>query len=273
MFRLSINEMTTYRWPFECDVATYAHAGISAIGVWRQKLSDFGDQRGIELLDDFGLRVSNLLWAGGFTGSDGRNFRESVEDAEEAIALAGQMQAGCLILYSGARNGHTANHCRRLVRSALAELAPVAVQHGVTLAVEPMHAGCAAEWTFLTSLDETFDLIDDVGAPCLRVAFDTYHLGQDAAIVERIPEIVDRIGIVHLGDGRGTPRGEQNRCRLGEGTLPLNEIVAALLEAGYSGDFDVELFGEDVETASYDQLIAHSRQAFRALLGAANCRA
>src|SRR5215470_16418267 len=109
MARLSMNEMTTYRWSFEEDVVNYRAAGIPAIGVWRQKLSDFGEEKGIELLADSGMTVSNLLWAGGFTGSDGHTFRESMDDASEAIRLAGQLKAGCLIVYSGARAGHTHN--------------------------------------------------------------------------------------------------------------------------------------------------------------------
>ena len=138
--RLSINEMTTFRWPFEQDVAAYAAAGIGAIGVWRQKLSDFGEEEGIDLLRGSGLRVSNLLWAGGFTGSDGRTYKDSLEDAVDAIRLAAVMQAGCLVVYSGGRNGHTYNHCRRLVRAALTELVPLARDLDVVLAVEPMHA-------------------------------------------------------------------------------------------------------------------------------------
>jgi sugar phosphate isomerase/epimerase len=98
MAQLSMNEMTTYRWSFEEDVAQYLDAGIPGIGVWRQKLSDFGEDKGIELLADSGLQVSNLLWAGGFTGSDGRTQRESIDDAEEAVRLAAQMRAGCLIV-------------------------------------------------------------------------------------------------------------------------------------------------------------------------------
>ena len=74
MAELSINEMTTFRWTFDEDVANYAAAGVRAIGVWRQKLADYGEERGIELLRDSGLRVSNLLWAGGLSGWDGRNF-------------------------------------------------------------------------------------------------------------------------------------------------------------------------------------------------------
>ena len=85
MERLSMNEMTTYRWSFEEDVNNYVAAGVCGIGVWRQKLSDFGEEKGIELVRDSGLKVSSLLWAGGFTGSEGRSYKESIDDAKEAI--------------------------------------------------------------------------------------------------------------------------------------------------------------------------------------------
>ena len=88
MARLSMNEMTTYRWSFEEDVQNYVASGIGAIGVWRQKLSDFGEEKGIELLSESGLAVSSLLWAGGFTGSEGRTYKESLQDAREAMGLA-----------------------------------------------------------------------------------------------------------------------------------------------------------------------------------------
>ena len=81
MTRLSINEMTTFRWSFEEDVREYRAASISAMGVWRRKLSDYGEQRDIELLRQSGLAVSNLLWAGGFIGSEGHSYRESIDDA------------------------------------------------------------------------------------------------------------------------------------------------------------------------------------------------
>src|ERR1700733_9465420 len=110
MARLSMNEMTTYRWSFDQDVAEYRSAGIPAIGVWRRKLTDFGEEKGIELLAEAKLPVSNLLWAGGFTGSDGHTFRERVDDAAEAIRLAAALHARSLVVYSGARAGHTHNH-------------------------------------------------------------------------------------------------------------------------------------------------------------------
>jgi sugar phosphate isomerase/epimerase len=266
MARLSMNEMTTYRWSFEEDVANIAAAGIPAIGVWRQKLSDFGEEKGIELLAESGLAVSSLLWAGGFTGSDGRSFRDSVDDAAEAIRLAAQLRAPCLVVYSGARAGHTHNHARRLVRDALAEVLPLAQELGVILGIEPMHVNCAAEWTFLTTLQDTLALMDDVGHSHLKLTFDTYHLGQDQSILEQVDRLNGRIAIVHLGDSREPPQREQNRARLGEGTIPLGAIVAALTAAGYEGDYDVELMGEDIDASCYLSLLEQSKQAYGKLL-------
>ena len=267
MAQLSMNETTTFRWSFEEDVANYAAAGIPAIGVWRQKLSDCGEAKGLELLAESGLRVSHLFWAGGFTGSDGRSFRASLEDAADALKTAARLGAPSLVVYSGARAGHTFNHARRLIRDALLELAPQAAELKVTLAVEPMHPGCANEFTFLTSIDDVLSLLSAVGSPQVKMVFDTYHLGQDAAVIPRIPEIVPHVALVQLGDARQPPSGEQNRCPLGEGTVPLQEITAALTAAGFDGYYDVELLGEEMEHVDYRALLRQAKEAYERLLG------
>ena len=266
MALLSMNEITTYRWSFEEDVRNYAAAGLDAIAVWRQKLSDYGEEKGAELLAESGLAVSALLWAGGFTGSDGRSYRDSVQDAIEAVQLAGHLNAPTVVVYTGGRAGHTHNHARRLFKNALKELTDVACEHGVSLAIEPMHAGCAAEWTFLTTLDETLGVIQLLECPQVKLVFDAYHLGQDPQVLARLPELVPQIALVQLGDAKQPPRGEQNRCRLGEGCVPLKEIVNLLIDENYRGYFDVELLGEDLECADYRALITHSKEAFERLL-------
>ena len=73
MFRLSASQLTTYRSTFDEDVFRCTACGIGALGVWRQKVEDFGLEKSRELLCESGIKVSNLLWAGGFTGSDGRS--------------------------------------------------------------------------------------------------------------------------------------------------------------------------------------------------------
>ena len=181
------------------------------------------------------------------------------------MRTAAALNCRTLVVYSGPRAGHTHNHARRLFQTALTELAPLAVESDVTLAVEPMHPGCAAEWTFLTSLDETLGLLEKVAAP-VKIVLDTYHLGQDHGTFSRIAGMVPQIALVQLGDARRPPNGEQNRCRLGDGVVPLVEIVAALKAGGYDGYYDVELLGEEIEPADYRSLLEHAKEAFRTLV-------
>ena len=240
MTRLSINEMTTFRWSFEEDVHQLRAAGIEAIGLWRQKLADFGEEKAADLLADSGLAVSNLLWAGGFTGSDGHTYSESLKDAAEAIRLAATLHAGCLVIYSGGRNNHTQNHARRLFLGTLKELAPLATELEVTLAVEPMHPGCAADWTFLTSLDEAVGLIDSLGSP-RQAGLRYLPLGTRSA--DRGGHRPAARSDCHRAPGRQSAatdrRAKPPAIRVRHS--PLKEIVAVPRGIGYDGDYDVEL--------------------------------
>ncbi len=86
-------------------------------------------------------------------------------------------------------------------------------------------------------------------------------------MLERIGSLVPAIAVVHLGDGRPPAAGEQNRSPLGSGEVPLRELVAALSAAGYDGDYDVELLGEEIEAADYEQLLRQSKEAGDRLIG------
>ena len=262
MARLAISELTTYRWSFEEDVELYRALGVSAIGVWRQKLADVGEEKGAALLAQSGLQVSSLQWAGGFTGSSGLSYEDSLADARQAILTARRIGAPCLIIHSGARGNHIQNHARRLFHQALDKLLPLAEEHGVTLALEPMKSHCGGEFTFFNCLDQTLELIDEHASPALALTLDTYHWGHEASLLERLDDLATRLALVQLGDGREPPRKEPDRCPLGEGRIPLRQIVERILAAGYDGFFEVELLGEELESADYREIVRRSLETF-----------
>jgi sugar phosphate isomerase/epimerase len=265
MSLLSMNELTTYRWSLGQDLNNYREAGYSGIGLWRQKLSDEDEDSAIERITASGLNVSNVSWAGGFTGSDGRSLAESIDDAASAIRLAGAVMAGCLVIYSGGRNNHIYRHAGRLLRIALDELLPIAEMWEVPLAIEPMHPACAADWTFLTCLESAIDLVEQVDSPFLKVAYDTYHFPLGSRRVQQLAALASHLGIVFLGDRLEPASVEQERCPLGHGRLPLVEIVATLQDAGYTGAYDVKLIGPDIEACDYWALLEQSQAAFEDL--------
>lgn len=266
MTLLSMNEITTYRWSFEEDVENYLEAGYGAIGVWRQKVADGDEDRAVELLASSGMAVSHLSWAGGFTGSEGRSLSESIADAQEALRFAAAIGAGSLVVYPGSRNNHTFRHAGRLLQSALDELLPLAEAVEVPIALEPIQAACAAGWTFLTDWESTLALLEQFESPYLKIAFDAYHFPVSGGYREVLRRLAAHLAIVHLSDCRQAPSLEQERCLLGAGRLPLQDIICTLQEAGYVGPFDIKLMGSDVQAVDYWTVLERSQEAFSELV-------
>jgi sugar phosphate isomerase/epimerase len=265
--RLAVNQVTTYHWPFEEDLLGYARAGIDGVGLWRPKLEECGEEMAAELLAESQLAVSSLSWVGGFTGHNDYRFQEAVADAREMIATAGRLGAGCVVLVSGARAGHTFNHARRLLVAALDELGGFADQCGVRLAVQPMMRLFADDWTFLATIDETLGVLDACRHPEVGMVFDVYHLWREPKLLERIRRIAPRVALVQLGDWHREPHSRYDRGMLGDGRIPLAEIVHAFTDSGYAGHFEVSIWSEQIWQSDYDQVLPLCRQRFEALLG------
>lgn len=257
--RLSLSEMTTYHWSLAEEVAACRDTGINAIGIWRPKFCDFGEERGIDLIQESGIGVSSVSWAGGFTGSNGHSFDESLLDARDAIRLAGRMNAETLVIVTGTRAGHTRNHARRLLVEALKSLADEAAERHLTLALQPMHAAFAQEWTFLTSIDATLEVLDLCDHDALQIAFDVYHLWQEPQLFERIAELAPLLAVVQLNDWRAT-HSETDRYLPGDGEIPLAQIVSGLLQAGYEGYFEMAVWSEELWQSDYVELIGECQR-------------
>ncbi|TWT94042.1 Xylose isomerase-like TIM barrel [Botrimarina colliarenosi] len=265
MARLSMNQLTTYRWSFEEDLLHCRDAGYDGIGVWVRKLRDFGEERAAEMLLESGLAVANVSWEGGFTGADAAGSEENIAAAQDTLQLCGELGAECLTIHSGGRNSHTNRHAGRLLRAALDRLLPYAEAARVPIAIEPMHAACAEGWTILTSLPETLQLLEEYRSPALRMALDTYHFPIEAADWPLLRELAGYLAVVHLGDVDQPHDVDQSRVPLGEGQAPLAGIVQTLVEAGYAGFFDVKLMGPAFDAVDYHGVLRQSRRAFTRL--------
>jgi sugar phosphate isomerase/epimerase len=260
--KLAVNESTTNRWLFLEDVTAYCEAGFSSIGIWLPKLIQFGEERGIELIRDFELSVSSVSWAGGFTGWNGQSFEDSVEDARAAVKTAGELNAESLVVISGARCGHTLSHAHQLLVDALKILADDASEYGLSLSVQPMSS---REWSFLTSLDETLDILDECDHPLVKMAFDVSQLWKEPQLIDRIPEFSSLVKTLQLCDQRDLPRCEFDQLMPGDGIIPLEEIINAFLDADYDGYFEIKIWSEELWDSDYFELIRTCRSRLESL--------
>lgn len=260
-----MSEMTTYRWTFEEDVLAYRARGIESIGVWRKKLEEYGEERGAELLREQGLTVSSLSFAGGFTGADGHSFQEAIDDGLDAVRIAGEIGAECLIVVAGARAGHTTNHARRLVRDALLCLGDFAADVGVQVVVQPLHKSLGGHWSFLHATEATADLLARCDHAHVGMALDLFHMGREQHLLARIPQLARWVRTVLVSDAPANPRHDHDRCLPGQGVLPLGALVQALEASGYSGWYDMQLVSDGLWSRDYNLLLGQIQEAFREL--------
>ena len=71
------------------------------------------------MLDANGLQVSAIGYAGGFTGTLGRNYESAAADILRALELAASFNAQSLVVVPGSRTGHTCNHASRTIQEGL----------------------------------------------------------------------------------------------------------------------------------------------------------
>ncbi|GAB4159612.1 MAG: sugar phosphate isomerase/epimerase [Planctomycetaceae bacterium] len=265
MSKLAIHQTTTYHWSLLEDVVNCVELGIPAIGLWRFKLEDYGVERSIDIILDSGLTVSSLSWAGAFTGVNGLSVSDAVRDTKDAIALASRLKAGCLVIADGGRNGHTWNHAIALLLDALAELLDFADEKNVTLALQPMNPCFSVDWAFLSTLEETLNIIEMVNHPRVQIAFDVWHLWRDPQLFELLPEAIPHVAIVQLNDSPTRPLSLNDRRLLGEGDIPLRDIMKIFREQNYPGYFEIALWSEDVWCQNYTDIIQSCKSQFASL--------
>jgi sugar phosphate isomerase/epimerase len=259
MFDVAISQLTTLRWDLSQELSHLTAGGFDAISVWRPKLSDAGLGAAAASLACAGVRVSSLQWAGGFAGGDGRSFGESIEDAIEAIDAAALLAAPVLVVHAGCRGGHTRAHATRLLVEAIETLAPIARRAGVVLGLKAVRAAAVPGCGLLTCVGEAIELVERFNDPAIRLALDLWQFGDEDLSVT-LPRLAAAAAVVQVADRCGPVSADSDRMPVGHGALPLETIVAGLVEHGYRGDFEFDPVGERVEALGYESVLGETRR-------------
>lgn len=92
---------------------------VSSVSIRRQRALRIGPARLRKVLQDHGLAVCTIGFAGGFTGTVGRSYRQAVDDTRRAIEYAAELQARAVIVVPGSKGLHTYGHAESTIRHGL----------------------------------------------------------------------------------------------------------------------------------------------------------
>lgn len=271
--RFSINQMTVKQLSLPELTAACRELGVGNVGLWREPVQAYGVEAAAKLVRDAGLRVTTLC-RGGFLTAVGADARaEALADNRRAVDEAATLGTDTLVLVSGGLppGDKDLRAARERIADALAELGPYAEEHGVRLAIEPLHPMFASDRCVVSTLAQALDLAERFPAQQVGVTVDTYHIWWD----DRAPEQIARAGAggrIHtfqLADWTTPlPEGVLNgRGQIGDGAVDMREWKGYVEAAGYTGAIEVELFNEGLWARDGREVLAETAARFAAHAG------
>jgi sugar phosphate isomerase/epimerase len=266
--RFSINQMTVRQLTLPELTAACRDLGIGNVGLWREPVREYGVEAAAKLVRDAGLNVTTLCRGGFLTATDPDERARALADNRRAVDEAAVLGTDTLVLVSGglppgSRDLHAA---RERIADALAELGPYAEEHGVRLAIEPLHPMFASDRCVVSTLAQALDLAERFPARQVGVTVDTYHVWWD----DRAPEQIARAGAsgrIHtfqLADWTTPlPEGVLNgRGQIGDGAIDMREWKSHVEAAGYTGAIEVELFNDALWARDGREVLAETAARF-----------
>jgi len=256
-FAFGVSEFTTMPWSFEKDVEHYASLGVAAMELCEQKLDSHGYEDQVEKIGAHGMSISGVQpLVRTFFASRMQSDPASVEDRAARFRLSIERLArfapgAPFICNTGAHpNGDMAGAIAVVIKE-LKALAPIAAEHGVRIALEPLNPTSVNVESAIWTVAQALNIIEATGRDEIGLCLDYWNVWQNADIEADIRRAGDRIFTVQASDWR-TPRSFADRIAPGDGSIPLGQLLKATYAAGYRGACTVEIFSEDVSDSLYD---------------------
>jgi len=233
--RLTVNPSVFRRGSrLEEDIAVLRAAGAERIGLGAPKLLAAGEE-GVLAVVESGPQVTHLVQPGlvGLGAADPHRGLLATIDAATRV--------GASIVY-GPTGGAPALEWEEAADAFVEAIAPArsyAEDKAVRLLVEPT-ISLIADLSILFTLADTVELAARTG---LGVCIDVQHCWHERGLRPAIAAAAGTIGLVQLSDWLPGNRAHV-RAVPGDGAIPLDRIVGWILETGYTGLFDLELYPE-----------------------------
>jgi sugar phosphate isomerase/epimerase len=245
--RVSLSEISTASWQLDEDLAFYADAGITNVGISVAKLERLGWDEGTRRIVDAGLRVTNLIGVGPFDLVEPDRWESQRERLGRALDTATTLAAECLVVTTGPAGPLPWEDAADALEAALAPVLADASGRGVPFAIEHTNS-LRVDVSFVHTLRDVLDLARrlDVGV-CMEVN----ACWGERNLADTIAAGVDRLRLVQVSDFAVGTLSTPNRLVPGDGDIPLERILGQVLAAGYQGCFDLELIGPRIEEEGY----------------------
>jgi sugar phosphate isomerase/epimerase len=262
---VSVNSISSITQSLEDDLAMWHDLGIEHVGLILHKVEAAGWDRATDLIRDAGVRVSTV--AGPVPvplDVDPRSESRIAEQAviARAIDFAADVHARSLYLCSGSAGSLSWDEAADAFAAGVEPAVRRAAERGVRLAVEPTNP-LRADVSFLFTFRDALDVARD---SAIGVVADFQSCWYERGFIDALRTNLDRVALVQVSDYAIGSFSTPDRAVPGDGDIPVEALLAATLDAGYDGPFDLELIGPRIEAEGYRAAVSRGVEVVTAML-------
>jgi sugar phosphate isomerase/epimerase len=255
--RLSVNSVSSVRQSLSDDIEMWRELGIDHVALILPKIDQAGWEEARTMVNEAGLRVSTIFGPT-YRPLDADRAEGSFDDDQkrtvEVIDFAASVGAATVYVCSGAAStlsfDEGTNAFADLVAPAVARSAEV----GVPLLIEPTNP---------LRIDISFvfwqrDAMDVARAAGTKVMLDLQSSWYERGLEQVVRRNIDLVGLTQISDFVIGTTQTGDRAVPGDGDIPLERLLAMVLDAGFEGSFDLEVMGPRIEEEGYPSAIRRS---------------
>ena len=249
-----MNSICSYGQSLDDDLALWRELDVDHVALILPKIEAAGWAEAQARVLDAELRVSTIF---------GPTYRPLDADAalgwraedqagtDQTLEFAAKTGAGSVYVCTGAATTMSWDDAATAFCEFLAPSVALADSLGVPLLLEPTNP-MRIDVSFVFWQRDAMDLARRAGT---KVMFDLQSCWYERGLPAVVRDNIDLIHMVQLSDFVIGTTQTGDRAVPGDGDIPLERLVAMVLDAGFEGAFDLELMGPRVESEGYASVV------------------
>jgi sugar phosphate isomerase/epimerase len=258
---ISINTLCLAPASLGAQADEVARLGARGISPDLDHVLAFGVTEAARAFRDARLAVATLTHRA-FAFATPEETRAGRERLLRTIGIAGEIGAASVIMTTGGRGGHSWVAAAERFAEAMAPCAEAALTAGIRLGIEPT-SHLYADVSIAHRLADTVALAREAG---IGVMIDLFACWFDADVERAIADAGALTALVQVSDYVYGDRGLPCRAVPGDGAVPLDRLIPAIVRSGFTGWFDLEIIGPRLLAEGEEAGLARAAERIGAIL-------